>query len=103
MMENLFIYGTLQIPEIQMAVFGRTITPTADTLHGFQKTQVKLGTGFYPMLVRHDGAEVAGGVISVTPQELGLIDRYETAAYQRIKVQLASDTVAWVYVATSDA
>lgn len=96
-MEKLFTYGTLQIPEIQQRVFGRVVNSTPDTLEGYYKTQITLHDGIFPIIVERTESSVNGQVIEVTPEELVLIDRYETSAYQRIRVILKSGDSAWVY------
>ena len=96
-MEKLFTYGTLQIPEIQQRVFGRIVGLKSDTLDGFFKTDITLHDGTFFIIVEQPGSQVEGQVIEVTPEELGLIDRYETDAYRRIRVTLNSGDSAWVY------
>ncbi len=96
-MEKLFTYGTLQIPDIQQRVFGRVVSGTADTLDGWFKTDITLHDGTFPIIVAQSGSQVEGQVIEVTPEELVLIDRYETSAYRRVQVTLQSGASAWVY------
>jgi gamma-glutamylcyclotransferase (GGCT)/AIG2-like uncharacterized protein YtfP len=95
--EKLFTYGTLQIAEVQQRVFGRVVSGTPDTLQGYYKSQITLHDGTFPIIVERADSEVEGQVIEVTQDELALIDRYETSAYQRIRVMLTSGASAWVY------
>jgi gamma-glutamylcyclotransferase (GGCT)/AIG2-like uncharacterized protein YtfP len=96
-MEHLFVYGTLMEPLVQRKVLGQTVSGQPDTLAGYEKNQLDLGGGVYPIIRRKAGGSVAGLVITVTPAELKLIDVYEGDAYQREKVELASGRRAWVY------
>jgi gamma-glutamylcyclotransferase (GGCT)/AIG2-like uncharacterized protein YtfP len=96
-MEKLFTYGTLQIPEVQQRVFGRVVSGTPDTLEGYFKTDITLHDGTFPIIVERAESSVDGQVIEVTPDELVLIDRYETSAYRRIQVTLKTGDSAWVY------
>ncbi|GAB4335470.1 MAG: gamma-glutamylcyclotransferase [Phototrophicales bacterium] len=97
MLNILFAYGTLQYPETQYAVFGRVTQTTPDILDGFVKEQIFLGDNYYPIIRQNPQTFVVGGRMQVTPEELVLIDHYETSAYRRIKVTLRSGLSAWVY------
>ncbi len=97
MTEALFVYGTLMEPRVQMGVIGRTVTGRPDRLDGYKKGQIRLGGGLFPIIEPEPGRSVEGVVITVTPAELVRIDRYESDAYRRQKVTLASGQQAWVY------
>ena len=97
MAERLFTYGSLQIPEVQLKVFGRLAKGRPDILEGFRKFDVDFGTAVYPMIEPDPASHVEGQIIDVTADELALIDRYETDAYQRIRVTLKSGVEVWVY------
>ncbi len=107
--ENLFSYGTLQNESIQLAIFGRTLAGTPDTLVGYrvimsatedQDFVEKSGA------VRHRNLEftgvlsdiVEGTVLTITPKELQQADAYEPNDYERVLVQLNSGSKAWVYL-----
>lgn len=96
-MENLFVYGTLKDPEVQERVFGRKTNGSSDILQGYKKSEVIINGKTYPAIVPNAKTITDGLVITVTPQELKLIDEYETAAYKRIAVRLKSGVSAWVY------
>lgn len=106
-MALLFSYGTLQEDSVQMNVFGRLLTGAPDELRGFEQSTLTLRTaepggvvpGTYPV-VRPNGREdscVRGTVYEVSNAELEITDRYETSAYKRVAVTLASGRRAWVY------
>jgi hypothetical protein len=109
-MPQLFSYGTLQLPRVQTANFGRLLTGQTDTLLGWRQDLVEItdpkvlaesAERLHPIL-RHTGAHsdaVAGTVFDITAAELAQADAYEVDDYHRIEVQLASGARAWVYVA----
>lgn len=96
--ENLFVYGTLTDPTVQKKVFGRIIDGVADALIGYLKSTAVINRKEYPAIIPDDRNFVEGLVIAVTPEELKLIDEYETLAYKRAQIQLKSGTIAWAYV-----
>ena len=96
-MERIFAYGTLQDPVIQVAVLGRTLPGQPDTLPGFRKSTITFGRAEYPIIVADESGSVTGMVYEVTAEELVLLDHYETSAYRRLHVTLASGREAWVY------
>lgn len=100
-MPDLFAYGTLLDERVQRAVFGRGVAGRPDHLAGHTRTVTRVGAGRYPN-VAHTGRPtdlVAGAVLALSEDELRAADAYETAAYERRVVTLASGTAAWVYVA----
>ena len=108
-MEYLFSYGTLQLAEVQRSTFGRDLQGHADELVGYALSSVEItdpevlavsGQTQHPMLV-HTGRpddRVKGAVFAVTEAELAQADAYEVADYKRVRVTLASNLAAWVYV-----
>ena len=106
----LFSYGTLQLRDVQLAVFGRELTSEPDALCGFVEKTVLIDdptvvglSGYETHLILHatgDPADrVAGAALAVTEADLPRADDYETAAYVRVAVSLDSGRRAWVYVA----
>lgn len=105
----LFSYGTLQQPEVQLALFGRLLRGRPDSLVGYVLAPLVISS---PDAVALSGAEVhtiarrtgrpadvvAGVVLQVTPGELEAADAYETDAYARAEVTLGSGARAHVYV-----
>ena len=101
-MERLFSYGTLQLPEVQTATFGRLLQGQAASLVGFRQEMlairdpdvVKLsGKTHHPILL------ATGNVCLITPEELAQADKYEVSDYRRVLAPLASGGSAWAYVA----
>ncbi len=98
-MKNLFVYGTLQLPEIQLLVLGRALPGTPDVLDDYEKTTITLESNTYPIIRPKAGTSITGQVLTVTADDLPKLDLYETAAYQRVRVTLRSGLTAWVYCA----
>ncbi len=96
--ERLFVYGTLQEPEIQQKIFGRKTAGLPDTLPGYRKSEVIIDDDKYLAIVPSAESGVDGFVLTITPSELKLIDDYETASYKRLDLTLQSGKHAWVYV-----
>ena len=96
-MELLFVYGTLQDPEVQTRIIGRTVSGTPDVLEDFFKSPIAMSDGVYPLVIPRHGAAVEGMVLEVTQEELARMDVYETSAYRRVRVPLRSGREAWVY------
>lgn len=108
-MVRLFSYGTLQLPEVQRANFGRLLEGTADELVGYVLGEIEItdpevlaesNARFHPIAVATGNAadRIAGVVFSITAEELAAADTYETDDYARVETTLASGLKAWVYV-----
>jgi hypothetical protein len=108
-MERLFSYGTLQLPEVQQATFGRLLLGAPDALVGFAQEMVEItdpdvlaksGQRFHPIVKQTSNPtdRVPGVVFEITAAELAASDAYEVGDYARVEAQLASGLNAWVYV-----
>ena len=90
----LFSYGTLQLQAVQMKLFGRLLSGTADTLRGFALVPLKIddeevvaisGQGYHTMAT-FTGLEsdlVSGTVFTLSPEELRRADDYEVPAVKQ--------------------
>ena len=107
--ENLFTYGTLQLTEVQLETFGRTLQGSPDLLVGYRLVQIEIqdqnfvaksGTANHRNLqfTGDPNDSVPGIVFKVTKQELENSDTYEPTGYQRVLVQLKSGANAWIYL-----
>ncbi|HEX4684308.1 MAG TPA: gamma-glutamylcyclotransferase family protein [Gemmatimonadaceae bacterium] len=106
-MALLFSYGTLRVPETQLAVFGREVAGSVDELLGFTRRTVQVrdasfaaSNGAVQAIVRETGRDddrIAGTVLEVTDAELAMADAYEPAGYRRIAARFASGRRGWVY------
>lgn len=107
--QRLFSYGTLQLPAVQQATFGRRLHGDADALVGFRRTLVEIddpqvvatsGQTHHPIVEPSgDPADrVEGTVFAISAEELARADDYEVDDYVRVEAVLASGGRAWVYV-----
>ena len=105
----LFSYGTLQMPEVQRATYGRLLEGRPDVLTGYRLVPLTItnpevvalsGEPVHMIACRTgDSADrIAGVVYAITPAELEATDDYEGDAYARIEVQLESGASAFVYI-----
>ena len=105
----LFSYGTLQLPEVQRATYGRLLEGRPDALTGYrlapltitQPDVVALSGAPVHMIARRTGdpADRIGGVVyTISAEELAATDDYEGDAYARIEVRLESGAAAFVYI-----
>ena len=107
---RLFSYGTLQLPQVQRATYGRLLKGAPGVLPGYVLEPLAIAD---PDVVRISGTAVhqiarrtgepadlvAGTVFTLTTEELADTDAYEVDAYARILVRLASGEDAFVYAA----
>ncbi|MGV9269138.1 gamma-glutamylcyclotransferase family protein [Kitasatospora sp. NPDC003701] len=109
---QLFSYGTLQLPEVQLDRFGRLLEGRSDALPGFRLTYVTItdpeviaasGTDRHPLVIAssQDGDAVEGSVFAITDAELAAADDYEVDDYARTEVVLRSGAKAWAYLAAT--
>jgi len=105
----LFSYGTLQLPRVQIATFGRLLAGSPDAMQGYRKEMVEItdpavlatsGEGFHPTMVPTGDLadEVAGTVFKLSAAEIEAADAYEVSDYARTRVRLKSGLDAWVYI-----
>ncbi|BDI23711.1 gamma-glutamylcyclotransferase family protein [Herbiconiux sp. L3-i23] len=112
MVHRLFSYGTLRQPEVQQALFGRSVPTSADAVVGYRLDVVTItdpvviatsGSDRHPIL--HRGTEsdaVEGAVLELDDAELAAADAYEVDDYIRVIAPLRSGGEAWVYVAVTE-
>ena len=112
--ELLFSYGTLQLHDVQMELFGRPLCGSPDTLRGFVLVPLKIEDDKVVAISGQDhhtmatftGLEsdlVSGTVFTLSPAELRRADDYEVPAVKRVSVLLQSGQCSWVYVDASQA
>jgi hypothetical protein len=105
----LFSYGTLQLPEVQRATYGRLLEGRPDALAGYRLEPLLItspevtalsGMPVHEIARRTGRPEdvIAGIVFRLTAAEIDATDRYEVDAYARVEVALVSGTMAFVYV-----
>lgn len=109
MAHRVFSYGTLRQPEVQQALFGRSVPTTDDVVTGYRLDTLLITD---PEVIMTSGAErhpiirpgaptdsVTGAVLELDDTELAAADAYEVDDYVRVQVPLASGGEAWVYLA----
>jgi gamma-glutamylcyclotransferase (GGCT)/AIG2-like uncharacterized protein YtfP len=105
----LFSYGTLQLPGVQRATYGRLLEGRPDVMTGYRLVPLTITS---PEVVALSGDPVHliacrtgnpadrihGVVYTITPAELEATDDYEGDAYARIELALESGARAVVYI-----
>ncbi len=101
MKARLFVYGTLQNTSIQKEVLGRTTPAIPDILEDFKLSKIQLGNNWYPLAIPSKGNEITGLVLDIDESDFPALDFYESNAYQRKRLKLKSNRMAWVYLKQS--
>ncbi len=84
---RVFVYGTLQFPDVAEVVTGRRLEGTRARLDGFARYQVR-GEPF-PGIVPAEGATVSGLVYDgIDAAALARIDDFEGTLYRRVGVRV---------------
>lgn len=109
MSHRVFSYGTLRLPKVQHALYGRQVPTVTDTLPGYRidwllitdaDVIAKSGSDRHPILRRAEPHEsVDGAYLELTDDELASTDEYEVDDYARVSVRLGSGVQAWAYLA----
>jgi len=105
----LFSYGTLQLPAVQRATYGRLLEGEADALPGYRLEPMAIsdpdvvrlsGKAVHRIAVAtgNDANRVRGMLFRLSQAELEATDAYEVDAYGRVEARLESGRTAWVYV-----
>ena len=103
-MEKLFSYGTLRSKQIQMQIFNKVLTGTADQLLGYKLKSLQIeeefGMADYVVVVpSKDPTDIIHGVVfNISDADLAKVDLFESNAYKRVEVTLESGAVAWIYM-----
>ncbi len=89
---QVFVYGTLRYLPVRWVVMGSSGSPEPARLDGFKRQGLDLAAS--------EGNYVDGLLLTVTPEALARLDRYERLGirYERVEQTLADGTSAWVYV-----
>jgi len=89
---QVFVYGTLRYLPVRWVVMGSSGSPEPARLDGFKRQGLDLAAS--------EGNYVDGLLLTITPEALARLDRYERLGirYERVEQTLADGTSAWVYV-----
>ena len=111
-MHRVFSYGTLRLPQVQLALYGREVTTVADQLPGYRVDWLVItdthvietsASDRHPILRKGAETDAApGAYLELTDEELAATDEYEVDDYVRTQVVLASGIDAWAYLADED-
>lgn len=110
---HLFSYGTLRLPDVQMACFGRLVEGVADAMPGYRTVEIEItdpdvleASGVSIHLRAEPGSDpndsIPGTVFRLTEADIWAADDYEGDNYVRETVRLASGLDAWIYVKGDD-
>lgn len=104
MLNRLFCYGTLCVPEIMQQIVGRDIPSVPAVLEDY--ACYLLHNESYPAAMPAAGCSITGFLYSgLTQRELSLLDRYEGTEYCRQRVSVTTDNgrqaKAWMYILRS--
>ena len=105
----LFSYGTLQLPQVQIANYGRELRGAPDALLGYRLAPLEIsdldvirvsGKAVHTIARRtgNPNDRVGGTMFELSEDELAATDAYEVDVYARIEATLESGSRAWVYV-----
>lgn len=105
----LFSYGTLQLPRVQLANYGRVLSGRPDVLTGYRLVQLAIsdrevvrisGKAVHTLAQATNDPEdsIAGTLFELSEEELAATDAYEVDVYTRVEAILQSGRSAWVYV-----
>lgn len=93
----LFVYGSLQFPDVLRALLGRVPSTAAARVNGWCVRA--LPDVVYPGLVAAEGEWADGLVIDgLTPAEWRIIDAFENDVYDLRLLRLAGGHDAWAYI-----
>lgn len=89
--QDVFVYGTLRHDWLRWVIMGTPAATRDATLEGYRRQDLDI-------LPQAD-AEVPGEVLTVSPEALKALDRYERLGvrYTRESAKLEDGTIAWVY------
>jgi len=107
-MERLFSYGTLQQEQVQISLFGQTLSGEKAILPGYIVAEVRIhdpaviaasGKEIHPILqyTGNPKDQVTGTVFEISTAQLEQVDRYEVEDYQRVRAVLNSGKMVWIY------
>ncbi|MDD5033575.1 MAG: gamma-glutamylcyclotransferase [Methylococcaceae bacterium] len=86
---NLFAYGTLQLPEVMLAVMGRTLPAQVARLEGY--TRRRISEKNYPGIRPSPGSTVNGLIfVGIDAGDLHWLDVFEDDFYRRVPVEVVT-------------
>lgn len=101
LMFKIFCYGTLQEPSVQLELIGRTAQGPIDSIENFVvvRDYVDPDDGIaYPRIIPYEDGCVYGRILSFFPEEVIILDAYETDMYKRVEISTKGGEVVQVYM-----
>ncbi|MER7047035.1 gamma-glutamylcyclotransferase family protein [Streptomyces jumonjinensis] len=96
----LFVYGTLQFPEVLEALLGLIPDSVPATARGWRAAA--LANRVYPGLVAADDTATGLLLTDLSPEEWRVLDTFEDDWYDLRRLHLASGGHGWAYVWPGD-
>ena len=100
-MFKIFCYGTLQEPSVQVSLIGRAVEGQIDSIENFIVVRDYVDPDddiAYPRIVPYENGCVYGRVLSFSPEEVVVLDEYETEMYNREYITTKGGEVVQVYM-----
>jgi gamma-glutamylcyclotransferase (GGCT)/AIG2-like uncharacterized protein YtfP len=92
-MQNIFVYGTLQSPEIIKKLTGKLFKSTPAVLVGYKRYCIKNSN--YPAIIQQDDSKTLGLLIeNMDDLSLSIISFYEGDKYEKKKVTVNSNGIS---------
>lgn len=102
--DPLFVYGTLQFPEVLSELLGRT--PELEPAELYGRRAAALPGRVYPGLVTADGVVADGFLLTgLTAEEWQVLDAFEDEEYDLVPVSVHAgnrESYAWTYAWTAE-
>ena len=100
-MQNLFVYGTLEIPQVMKKLLGTVPDTESVVLRDYARYM--LVNRSYPGIIKQDGSQVNGLLYrDISAKYLKILDRYEDKFYRRRIVHVENTRghakKAWAYI-----
>jgi len=94
--EALFVYGSLQFPEVLFALIGRVPHHVPATAEGWRVTA--LPGRVYPGLIPAQSTANGYLLTRLTPEEWRVLDKFEDPVYDLKRLDLTDGRHGWAYV-----
>lgn len=98
---GLFVYGSLQFPEVLRSLLGRVPQHEPDSAPGWRAAAVP--GEVYPALVPGDATVPGLALAGLGPREWEIVDAFEGAFYELREIALTSGRSEWAYVCAQPA
>ena len=103
--ENLlFAYGTLQIVDVQIELFGKELESIGlDSIQGYKVlNDFEIEGEIYPRLVEENKGIVYGHIYNLNQQQWEVTDDYETEAYRKEIISTCNGINVFVYLPNNE-